>query len=448
MRLRITFDNRPVINSGSVQIFDASTGVLVDTINVAGDTDIIGYSGQSGARMLNVKPAVVIDRAISVSPHTDRLSYGKTYRVVIGNGTFSGSVGGRAFAGVSGSQWTFTTKSAGPTSTTVTVDDDGPADFSSVQGALNYVMSSVAKDTAAQINVRNGIYPEMLFLRDKNNLRVVGESRSNTIIRASNGNLSNPGTRARSLFLLQQSDLVRLENFTIHNTAPRGTEGQAETIYYDYSGRFMAVNMAFLSEQDTLLLSGYSWFYNSLIAGNVDFIWGTAKVALFENSEIRSLGDSASPGSDNGGYVLQARVGSAADPGFVFLNSSFTRAAGPAGNTIGNGKTYLARTGNSDSNSNPAQYFDSVAFINCKMDAHINGAGFRVESGKTQNPRRGTATYGFREYGTTNLSGSPLNLSSRVGAYVLNASEYNQYYSSRSRIFSAYNNGQGWNPQP
>lgn len=444
VRLRITFDNRPSIQSGVVQIYDQATNELVDSINVAGDTDTIGYSGQSGARTLKVKPAVVLDKTISISPHTGRLAYGKNYRVVIGNGVFSGSINGSAYSGVSGNQWTFTTKSSGPAGTTVTVDDDGPADFSSLQGALNYVTRSVGKDTAAQINVRNGIYPEVLFLRDKNNLRVVGESRDNTIIRASNGNQSNSGTRARALWLIQQSDLLSLENFTIHNNAPRGTEGQAETIYYDHSARLIAKNMAFFSEQDTLLLSGYSWFYNSLIAGNVDFIWGTAKVALFENSEIRSLGDSASPNSDNGGYVLQARVGSASDPGFIFLNSSFTRANGPAGNGIGNGKTYLARTGN----SNPPQYFDSFAFINCKMDAHINADGFRTENGKVQNPSRGTATYGYREYGTTNLSGNPINLGSRIGAYVLNANEVNQYYANRGRIFSSYNNGQGWNPQP
>jgi pectate lyase len=448
VRLRIAFDQRPNIQSGLVRIYHADTNALVDTVNVSGDTDIIGFSGQSGARTVNVKPAVVLGNTISISPHTNRLAYGTRYRVAIDNGVFSGNVAGRPFTGISGDQWTFTTKAAGPSTATVTVDDDAPADFSSIQGALNYVMKNVGRDTAAHIQVRNGVYPEILFLRDKNNVRVVGESRDGTIVRASNGNQSNPGTRARPLFLIQQSDLVRLENFTLHNNAPRSTEGQAETIYFDHSGRFMAVKMAFLSEQDTLLLSGYSWFYDSLVGGNVDFIWGTATIALFENSEIRSLGDSASPGSDNGGYVLQARVGSAADLGFVFLNSSFTRAAGPAGNSIGNGKTYLARTGNSDSNQNPAQYFDSVAFINCKMDAHINAAGFRTESGKTQNPRRGTATYGFREYGTTNLSGSLVNLSNRVGAYVLSANEVNQYYSSRSRIFSTYNNGQGWNPQP
>ncbi len=448
VRLRITFDQRPNIHSGLVRIYDAATNNLVDSINVAGDMDTLGYSGQSGARTVNFKPAVILGNAISISPHTGRLAYGTRYRVVIDSGVFSGNVGGQAFTGISGDQWTFTTKAGGPNATTVTVDDDATADFNSVQGALNYVMKNVGRDTAAQINIRNGLYPEILFLRDKNNLRIVGESRDSTIVRASNGNLSNPGTRARPLFLIQQSDLLRLENFTIHNNAPRSTEGQAETIFYDHAGRFAAVGMAFYSEQDTLLLSGYSWFYNSLIAGNVDFIWGTVKVALFENSEIRSLGDSASPTSDQGGYVLQARVASAADPGFIFLNSRFTRAAGPAGNSIGNGKTYLARTGNKDTNENPAQYFDSFAFINCKMDAHVNSAGFRVESGKTQNPRIGTATYGFREFGTTNLTGTPLNLSGRVGAYILSAAEVNQHYANRGRIFSSYNNGQGWNPQP
>jgi hypothetical protein len=43
---------------------------------------------------------------------------------------------------------------------------------------------------------------------------------------------------------------------------------QAETIYFNAdAGRLIARNADFISEQDTLQLKGYAWFYRSLVAG-------------------------------------------------------------------------------------------------------------------------------------------------------------------------------------
>ncbi len=448
-RLRLTFDNTPSIQTGEVQIFDVASNSLVDTINVQKDTDTLGYSGQANPRVLNRVPVQLVGKSILISPHSNRLQYGKRYSVVIGNGVFTGTLAGRSFTGVSAGQWQFATKAAGPSGATLSVDDEGPADFGSIQGALNYVMKNLPGSTAATINVRNGTYPEPLYLRDKSNLRIVGESRDGTQVRFANYEGLNSGTNGRPLFLIQGGDLISLENLTLFNTHQRAfasSGSQAEALYFGSdSGRLIAKNAAFISEQDTVQLRGYSWFYNSVIAGNVDFIWGSARVALFENSEIRSLGDSQGGGSStSGGYVLQARVTSSSYPGFIFLNSKFTRAAGPAGNSIGAGKTYLARSGFSSGSNN----LDSFAFINCAMDAHVASVGWFSESGKTRNPLKGTASYGFREYGTVDLAGNKLNLSSRDGAYLLSQAEFNQGYANRSQLFSSFNNGQGWNPQP
>lgn len=448
-RLRITFDNTPSIQSGEVQIFDAATNSLVDSLNVQKDTDTLGYSGQANARVLNRVPVQVVGNSILISPHSNRLQYGKRYSVVIGNGVFNGTLAGRSFTGFSAGQWQFATKASGPSGASISVDDEGAADFGSIQGALNYVMKNLPGSTAATINVRNGTYPEPLYLRDKSNLRILGESRDGTLVRFANYEGLNSGTNGRPLFLIQGGDLISLENITLFNTHQRAfaaSGSQAEALYFGSdTGRFIAKNAAFISEQDTVQLRGYSWFYNSLIAGNVDFIWGSARVALFENSELRSLGDSQGGGSStSGGYVLQARVTSTSYPGFVFLNSKFTRAPGPAGNNIGSGRTYLARSGFSSGANN----LDSFAFINCAMDAHIAPVGWFSESGKTRNPLKGTASYGFREYGTVNLSGARVDLSSRDGAYILSQAEYNQGYASRSQLFASFNNGQGWNPQP
>lgn len=448
-RLRLNFDTTPSVQSGEIQIFDAATNTLVDSVNVQRDTETLGYSGQSTPRTLNVVPVQVVGKSVLISPHSNRLQYGKRYSVVIGNGVLSGTLAGRSFGGFSAGQWQFSTKAAGPSGANITVDDDGPADFGSLQGALNYLMKNYSGSPAATISLRNGVYPEPLYLRDKSNLRIVGESRDGSLVRFANYEGLNSGTNGRALFLIQGGDLISLENLTIFNSHQRAfaaSGSQAEALYFSNdTGRLIAKNAAFISEQDTLQLRGYSWFYNTLVAGNVDFIWGSPRVALFENSEIRSLGDSQGGGSStSGGYVLQARVTSTAYPGFIFLASKFTRAAGPAGNSIGSGKTYLARSGFSSGANN----LDSFAFINCAMDAHIAPVGWFSESGKTRNPLKGTASYGFREYGTLDLSGARLNLSSRDGAYILSQTEFNQAYANRAQLLSSYNNGQGWNPQP
>jgi len=390
--LRINFDAKPAINTGFVDIIDAANNQRVDRINVQADKETaqVGSRKRRDGDALITTLVQVVDNAIVINPHSERLGYNKTYNVVINSGVFRGKVSG----------WQFTTKSAAPTAATVTVDDDGPADFGSVQGALDYIMKNHGGTTRAQINIKNGVYLGLLQLSNKSNLKIVGESKQNTRIIARNGNNLNPGDNTRALIEIRGGDLIEFENFSMRNNIPRSVGGQAEVIYYNSGGRITMKNMAFYSEQDTILVkgSGYSWFYNSLISGNVDFIWGSPKVALFENSEIRSVGDSQSPGSDVGGYVLQSRTPSGA-LGFVFLNSKFTRGKGPAGNTPGTGKTTLGR-GAGKTNTQ-----DNAAFINCQMD--ING---------------------------------------RWSVYKLNGSQVNQYYRDRATIFKT--GGSGWNPTP
>jgi pectate lyase len=257
-------------------------------------------------------------------------------------------------------------------------------------------------------------------------------------------------TGGRSVLLAEGCDLLTLDTLTLRNTMLRSTtvSSQAEAIYFNNDGgRLIAKNATFLSEQDTVQLHGYAWFFNSLIAGDVDFIWGSNRVSLFENSEIRSVGDTASASS--GGFIVQARTVSAADKGFVFLNSKLTHGRGPGPQTgdVPTGSsaaTYLARSGGSSS------FFDNVTFVNCQMDSHIIPVGWAYNRAgqPVSNPSTSTAASGWRESGTTNLSGTALNLSSRVGAHVLTSSEVAARFANRAQIFAAFGGGAGWNPQP
>lgn len=335
------------------------------------------------------------------------------------------------------------------------------ADFNTVQAALNYTMKELGASDPLTINVRNGVYNELLYLRGKNNVTLVGESRDGAVIQYANYDALNTGSGAsqangdsatpsggRAVMMVESADMLTIDTLTLKNTTLRSSaiSAQAETIYFNSdTGRLVAKNANFFSEQDTLNLKGYSWFYRSLVAGNVDFIWGSSRAALFEESEIRSVGDTTS--ATSGGYVLQARVANATDKGYVFLNSSLTHGAGPGPlhGDVPAGATYLARSPGGTTT------WDNIAFINTRMDAHVatvGWAGAGVNGQPAPNPVVPTATSGWREYGSTTLNGTPINLAARVGGFQLSASDVAAGFADRARVFSAYGGGAGWNPQP
>jgi pectate lyase len=461
--LKLSFDKPPTLGAnGSIRIFRKSDDALVDVIRTSGESDAIGYPGQALVRRVNTTPVRIEGNTAIITPHSGKLAYGVEYYVAISDGVFTNTtLGGLPFVGIGKlGGWSFITRAAAPTASTITVDDDGDADFRTVQGALNHAMQNFAKTAPVTINVKNGTYDELLYLNGKDNLTIKGESRDGVVIRYTNNETLNSGTGSsqsatvagspaggRAVMLVESADMLVLDNLSIRNTTIRSASisGQAETVYFNSDTRMIAKNASFYSEQDTLNLKGWTWFYNTLVAGNVDFIWGSSHAALFENSEIRSVGDSANAGS--GGYVLQARVPVASDIGYVFLNSTLTHGAGPGPNhgDVPAGSSYLARSPGGTAS------WDNIAFINCKMDAHIAAAGWAglgVNGQPAPNPVVPNADAGWREYGSTTLNGTPIDLRARVGGYALSDAEAANRFATRARVFAAYGNGAGWNPQP
>jgi pectate lyase len=433
--------------AGSVRIYRKRDMRLVDVIHAGEEVAAVGPAGASRRRYVK-RHAIAADGAlITVRPHSGVLEHDTAYVAAFGKGV-AGKVRGR---------WTFRTRKA-PQGATLSVDDDGPADFMTVQGALDHAMSAYPKETALTIEVRNGRYQELLFLRERDRLTIRGESRDGVVIEATNNEGLHPGSGVsqgpgspgiaggRALMLVEDADLLTLESLTLRNATQRrhSLSGQAETIFFNSDkGRLIARNASFFSEQDTLQLRGYAWFHRTLVAGNVDFIWGANRAALFEQSEIRSIGDSAN--ADAGGYIVQARTVQAKDPGFVFLNSTLTQGSGPAGNAIAPGRSYLAR-----SPGTPGTW-DNVSYINCAMDRHIAPVGWAGSGALREpapNPARADATQGWREFGSTDPAGQPLDLSQRRGGYLLTPDEAHDAFGSRARIFAGFDGGKGWDPQP
>lgn len=439
--LSVNLEGTPILGErGIVYIYDANTKEVVQELNVAGDETVLAGGGKEYSR--KYFPMVLDGNTLTIYPKNSAFIAGKQYYIAMTQDVINGAtLNGKEFIGFGMGDWAFSIGDAVETGK-VALNIGPNGDFATVQGALSYIMADATlKNVEKTITLENGIYNEMLFLRNVNNLTIKGTSREGTIIQHDNHEARNGGSSGRPLMLVESVDMLTFENLTIRNTHIRtGASDQAEVIYFNSdNGRLIAKNANFYSEQDTLNLKGYSWFYNTLIAGNVDFIWGSPKAALFENSEIRTIADSKVGSADiatDGGYVLQARASSEDAVGFVFLNSIFTSGKGVLGNSVKIGSTYLARSSGSTS------YFDNITVVNCTLGDHfasVGWAGAAVD--KKPNPSTATVASGWR-IDEASLANSPIT-NMTAEAYQLTSAEKIPY-ASREAVMVAYGSDLSW----
>ena len=350
-------------------------------------------------RVVHYTPLRIEGRRLYVKLHNSVLEHGKSYYATVDE-----SVVGKPCAKLE-----FSTK-ARPSGTTLTVSADGSGDFCTVQGALSFVTMQ-NKNTAYTLSVGEGDYSELLYLRNKNNVTIQGAGAGKTRIVHANtekycsstggrvavrptlgASVGTPG--GRSLFLAESTDMLVLEDLSLVNEIG-ADDGQAECLYFNAdNGKLLIGNCALLSWQDTFETKGSVYVHHSLIAGHVDFIWGSPKACLFEDCEIRSRA--------SGRYVVQARVPSASDKGFVFLNCRLTVENGASG-------VYLARA--NDHSKESTATFDNVTYVNCTMDG-VAAQGWYTSP--MPNPGAATAVSGWKEYGSKDASGGALPIGSRA----------------------------------
>ena len=440
--LVLSFEGTPTLgSSGKITIFKKD-GTKVDQINLA---DIMKVKQREDGTMV---PATVIDnnatfhtfmdalpcsgrwrpvhytplRAASgkliIKPHTGVLDFNTEYYVTIDAGVING------FQGTQEGEWTFSTGSAPKSATELRVAADGSGDFCTLQRALDY-----ADKNGCTITIARGTYQELLFAREKSNITLKGESRSGVSIIYPNNESYESGSGAsvssrpqdgssigksggRGLFLIENCDNMVIEDLTIENSFGE-QKGQAETIYFNSGSnahRLTIENCSLISYQDTFLTKGKVWVHNSLIAGHVDFIWGYPDACLFEDCEIRSRA---------GGYIIQARVPSASNKGFVFLNCDLTAEDG-----VKEGSVYLARS------AGQADCIDNVVYVNCRMGKAIAPAGWYTNP--APNPAKPTATSGWREYNSHDAGGNAVTGHNAYGLTLSSAEA--EPYSSRQAV--------------
>lgn len=452
--LTLEFKSVPRLGrSGSIRILDQS-GAVADVIKMediaashdarpqlTGTSlfttamDAIGSPAAGRYRIVYYDPVKVEGNTVTVRLHSDRLGFGQTYSVEIGEGVIEAD----GFSGIGAGKWTFTVMPQPEKDTEVTVGSRD-CDFMTVQGAVNFA-NSCGQSHEMVISVSPGVYEEQLYIRSKNHLTIRGAGKESTVIRFDNCNAYTDGVGSgvasvpelgeavgkaggRSVVLVENCDMLRFENISLENTHGHGS--QAETVYFNSNdGRLIAVNCNFIGEQDTVELKGWCLFRDCSLTGDVDFIWGYARTALFESCEIRSCENA------NGGYIVQARCESG-DRGFVFLDCDITAESG-----VADGSVYLARSGGDGS------CFDNVTYIGCRMGDHIADAGWY--SSPAPNPSAPSGENGWKEYLSRNMSGMFLDVSSRYsGSRQISAQEYESLYKDAAAIFSDCPEGTDW----
>lgn len=330
VQLKLTFKSVPKVGtSGKIRIYDAANASVVDTLDLSippGPTKPVEpavraknylsfpypYARTSRPTNRDTKPGtpsagavptsdqyqltiiggftdgfhfypVTVDgNTATIHPHHDLLEYGKSYYVEIDREVLA--VDNNEFNGIAKNNWHFTTKpiSKVPRSNAkkLIVSADGTGDFNTVQGALDFLPDHAKQRVT--IYVRNGLYEEIVYVRNKENVTLLGESQDKTIVRYANNEVFNPhpanirtnpepGTfpSRRAAVTIDNCNDIHIVNMTLHTTAP----GQAEGLLIT-GDRNILSRVTVIGSGDALQANGRIYMIDSTIIGTGDTILG------------------------------------------------------------------------------------------------------------------------------------------------------------------------------
>jgi pectin methylesterase-like acyl-CoA thioesterase len=332
---------------------------------------------------------IIHEKVATIYPHNNLLDYGKTYYVQIDPGVLTLADG--SFTGFSGnSGWTFSTRKSPPPadSARIVVSGDGTGDFNTVQGAVDFIPDRNPKRVT--IFIRNGMYEEIVYFRNKTNITFLGEDREGVQVFYTNNEVFNPHPpnvatnewpetfpSRRAAFMGDHATGIHLVNLTVKTTA----KGQAEGLLLAGEQNIVS-NVTVVGSGDALQVNGSVYLTDSLIVGDGDTILGRGP-AFFNKCELDSRG------------VFMWTRNTSANHGNVFLNCRFR--------TLGGGMTEIARAPTNGGRNYPDA---EVVLINCALSG-ISPVGWGTVGGDTTNVH-------YWEHNSTNASdGTPVDVSQR-----------------------------------
>ncbi|HET9511518.1 MAG TPA: pectinesterase family protein [Sphingomonas sp.] len=263
------------------------------------------------------------------------------------------------------------------------------------------------------IRIAPGAYRDKPTIR-RAHVRLIGAGRDRTRIhydavaeRAASYDRNGWGTAGSATLTVAAPDVV-IADLTIENdfdhpandALPAGdprkvAASQAVAVALDIaSDRVSFDRVAMLGYQDTLFTRGRrAVIRRSLIAGNVDFIFGNGML-LIEDSEIRTR-RRGTPMVEGGfaSYVTAPSTPIDQPVGIVVYRSRLTREAGVADGTIALGRPWHPTTRFADGRYADPNAVGQAVFIDCTMDAHIHPDGWTSMGGTA---RDGSKTAIFR----------------------------------------------------
>lgn len=332
-------------------------------------------------------PVIIHDNKATIYPHNNLLEYNKTYYVQIDPGVLTLNDG--SFAGIKDKSWQFTTKKAPPSSSAreVIVSADGSGDFNTVQGAIDFIPDYNPKPVT--VFIKNGMYEEIVYFRNKTNVTILGENRDKTVVFYANNEVFNPhpiniktnempGTfpSRRAAFAVDNCSKITLVNLTIKTTA----YGQAEGLLLN-GKEIIVSNVTIVGSGDALQSNGSAYFTDSQIIGDGDAILGRGP-AFFNNCELSSQGP----------YMWIRNTSE--NHGNVFVNCTFK--------TRGNRETVLARSPTNGGKNYP---YSEAVLIDCTLTG-IEPVGWGEIGGDASNVH-------YWEYNSVGLDGKPIDVSRR-----------------------------------
>lgn len=427
-RLILTFPgNFKLHNKGQIRIYDASNDELVDMLDMSippgprntrtpAPYDSMVYNSY-GDKMYSVKepdtssahiyqknyiggnlesdafhfyPVIVRGNSAIICPHNNKLKYNKVYYVRIDPDVFSSNEG--TFNGFKGKKdWVFTTKVQAPSlvAESYVVSADGQGDFSTVQAAVDFIPEVNPKRKI--IRIKNGVYDEIVYFRNKENITLAGEDREKVIVNYANNGvfntrlmsadpaLSKGSHSLRAVFAVHNSNGIHLSNLTLRSLGEKPAQAEALLVI---GKKIIVNNVNIEGSGDALQATGTIYVKDSKIQGFGDNVLGYGAVFFDKCDFVSTFGPHL--------WVRNTQ----ANHGNVLLNCTLR--------TIGDVETTIARAPNSNGFSYP---FVEAVLIDCKLEG-IVPEGWGKVADVTKDIR-------YWEYNSTTLDGKPVDISKR-----------------------------------
>ena len=328
-RLTLTFSETPLVgNSGMIRIYDVKTGECTDSLDLsvpAGPTRSRTYAPDidytkvpydytrtsvptnrntvpgtpSGTAeptppeyQLNIiggftdafhfHPVILHGNKATIYLHNNVLEYGRKYRVSIEPEVFEAA----SFRGLEG--WTFTTARREPDlADTLVVDASGKSDFSTLQGALDFVPDYYGSPVV--IKVMPGDYEEIVYVRNKSGITVIGSGKDVTKVHYANNEVFNPHpmtvkTNERAGTFPQRRAAVAFDHcadLTLRDiTFATDLKGQAEGLFLN-GDRIALYDVRIIGDGDALQSNGTVYMEDCELIGGGDTILGRGSLFAY-----------------------------------------------------------------------------------------------------------------------------------------------------------------------